>query len=55
MVHPPDTHHIQPIENGGNCLFRCLLCMITGSQDQYVEICAMIVTYLPNIAYFLLI
>lgn len=51
---PPNARRIRRIVGDGNCLFRCFSYMITGSEDQHVEIRAIIVTYMPNIAHFLL-
>ena len=51
---PPHTRRIKPIGKDGNCLFRCFSYMITGSENQHFEVRAMIVTYMPNIAHFLL-
>ena len=51
---PPHTRHIKPIGKDGNCLFRCFSYMITGSENQHFEVRAMIVTYMPKLAHFLL-
>ena len=39
---PPDMRTIKRIMGDGNCLFRSLAYIITGSEDQHMAICTAI-------------
>ena len=51
---PPNPYNIKPIVGDGNCLFRCFSYVITGSEDQHMEIRNAIVNHMYHIAPFLI-
>lgn len=51
---PPDTRTIRRITGDGNCLFRSFSYIITGSEDQHLAICLIIVNHMLTIAHLLL-
>ena len=45
----PDTFHLRRIGGDGNCLFRAMSFIITGSESQHFEICTSIIAHMLNI------
>ena len=45
----PDTCHLRRIRGDGNCLFRALSFIITGSENQHFEIRSLIVAHMFNV------
>ena len=50
----PETHTIRRIAGDGNCLFRSLSYVVTGSEDQHVAIRQRIVLHMFKISHLLL-
>ena len=51
---PPDMRTIKHIMGDGNCLFRSLAYIITGSEDQHMAIRTAILEHMINVAHFIL-
>ena len=51
---PPDPCRIKTITADGNCLFRSLSYIITGSQEQHMHLRRVILDHMVHIAHFLL-
>ena len=45
----PDTFHLRRIGGDGNCLFRAMSFIITGSESQHFEIRTSIIAHMLNI------
>jgi len=45
----PDYRGLQKIKGDGNCLFRTLCFIITGSEDQLFALCTKIIDHLLSI------
>ena len=50
----PEPRTIRRIKGDGNCLFRSLAYIITGSEDQHLAVRQSIVRHMSNIAHLLL-
>ena len=46
----PDLHSLKSIGKDGNCLFRALCYIISGSEDQHLQLRAAIVAHMRSIA-----
>ena len=45
----PDLHSLKSFEKDGNFLFRALCYVISGSEDQHLQLCAAIVAHMRSI------
>ena len=50
----PNLRRLRTIEGDGNCMFRTLLYIITGSEDQHHKIRSLIVSHMLSISYLLI-
>ena len=50
----PDMHTVKHIKGDGNCLFRALAYIITGSEEQHMAVRRTILQHMISIAHFII-
>ena len=49
MLTQPDLHSLRNVQGDGNCLFRALSYVVTGSEEQHMEVREGITSYMLSI------
>ena len=49
MLTQPDLRSLRNVQGDGNCLFRALSYIVTGSEEQYMEVREGITSYMLSI------